>query len=578
MTDGSDIAERHLERIRTLTQAARGIWFTYLSVLAFISITLLDLDDADFFALDRNVDLPLVGVAVPVIPFLFFGAALVTMTYAYMHVTLEQLWAALGQAPTQIDGEPLTNHTPPWLVLGAALFVRRRLRRDEPSPAEQGKLGVLGMMTSFLLLFLAGPALVWGLWLRSQTVHLAWLTIAVGVFALGCLVIGWMSLASMHGQLGGRPQRRRRVLQMVIFAVATCLTLAVSMTRTQWDPLGPSVTRHPDDPAFMQRVGNWFRPAVADLTGVRLTTMTPAWRPHDEALRTFRRDWCADVSNPGCLEQGLENGELNGAFDAARTREIATMTKPDLSGRNMDHANLSAAFLPGVMLNGTHLHRADMHSAQMEGVRAREADMTASVLINARLDTADMRRSTLVGAAAHDMTAVNANFVSADLRLANLTNADFRHTILSHVDFSGANLDQTRFDGAILVRARFAYTQLRGTALDRADLSGADFSQSRLDFARFSDVKLTSAKFVDAIVGWTYIEGRADRPVGRVDFAGAALLGVTFRNLDLSQATFEGSEQLNQTFADGSVLVPDGIARPCHWSDEVLTELEYQRH
>lgn len=570
----SDIAARHLERIQTLTQAARGIWFTYLSVLAFVGITLFGLDDADFFALDRNVDLPLVGVSVPVIPFLFFGAALVTITYAYMHVTLEQLWVVVGQAPTQIDGEPLTTRTPPWLVIGAALLVRRRLRREEASPAEVGMLGRVGMMTSFALLFLAGPLLVWGLWLRSQPVHLAWLTVSVGVMALGCLVIGWMSLASMRDRLGRRPQPRRRILQISVFAAAVCLTLAVSMARTQWDPFGPSVTRNPDDPTVMQRVGNWFRPAVAGLSSVRLTTMTPAWRPHDEAFRTFLQDWCADMPDPDCAAQGLENSELNGAFDAARAREIAVMTKPDLSGRHMDHANLFGAFLPGVTLNDARLRRADMHGAQMEGVVAVGADMTASVLINARLDSADLRSATLVGATAYDLTAVNADFVSADLRLANLTRADFRHAILNTVNLSGANLDQARFHGALLERARFTYTQIRETALDRASLYGADFSHTRLDFARLADVKLTSATFADAILGWTYIEGRADWPVGRVDFAGAALLGVTFRSLDLSRATFGGAEQLNQTFGDGSVLLPDGMAQPCHWPEEVLTQVD----
>ncbi|WP_299865844.1 pentapeptide repeat-containing protein [uncultured Roseobacter sp.] len=434
------------------------------------------------------------------------------------------------------------------------------------------------MLTSFGLLFLAGPILVWALWLRSQTVHLAWLTVSIGIVALLSLVIGWMSLAFIREQLGRGPERRRWISQTIVFGAAACLTLAVSMARTEWDPFGPSVTRHPDDPTVIQRIGNWFRPAVADLSNVRLTTMTLAWRPHDEAFRTFRRNWCSDLPDPSCLQQGLENGELNGAFDKARAREIAVMTKPDLSGRHMDHAKLFAAFLPGVTLDGARLRRADMHGAQMDGVRARDADMTASVLIYAQLDAANLRRATLVGATAYNLSAVNANFVSTDLRLANLANADFRYAILNNVDLSGANLDQTRFDGALLERARFAYAQLSGTSLDRSNLYGADLSHARLDFTQLADVKLSSAKFVNAIVSWTYVKGVADWPVGGVDFSGAALLGVTFQSLDLSQAAFEGPKQLNHTFADGSVLLPADMARPCHWSDEVLTHLDYMRH
>lgn len=577
MANSVDIAQPHLERIRTLTHAARGIWFTYLGVLAFVGITLLGLDDADFFALDRTVGLPLVGVAVPVVPFLFFGATIVAISYAYLHVTLEPLWAALGRAPARIGNEPLAEVTAPWLVIDAALLVRRRLGGEDPPPVEPGRLGTMGMVASFTLLFLAGPIIVWGLWLRSQTAHMAWLTGSVGLMALGCLMISWMSMASMRARLGSRSSGSHRIWGGSVLVVAVCLTLAVSLARTQWDPLGPTITRYPEVPTIFQRVTNWFRPAVASLSAERLTEMTPAWRPHDEAFRTFRRDWCADRSEPACLSQGLEDRDLNAAFDAARAREIAVMTKPDLSGRHMDHAKLFSAFLPGVTLDGARLRRVDMHAAQMEGVRAHSADMTGSVLIYARLNAADLRFAKLVGVTAYDLTAVNADLRAADLRGTDLAGADFRHALLRHADFSGANLDRTRFDGASAEQTRFAHADVRETVFEQANLYSADFSQARLHFAWLSEVGLYSAKFVDAIVDWTAITGRGDRS-GRPDFTGAALLGVTFRNLDLSLASFDGPAQLEQTFADGSVQLPEGMQRPCHWSDDVLDDLAYYRH
>ncbi|WP_372921846.1 hypothetical protein [Roseovarius sp.] len=36
-------ADLRLDRIETLTRASRGIWFTYLGVLAFVCVTLLGL-------------------------------------------------------------------------------------------------------------------------------------------------------------------------------------------------------------------------------------------------------------------------------------------------------------------------------------------------------------------------------------------------------------------------------------------------------------------------------------------------------------------------------------------------------
>lgn len=579
MPDKVDTTDRHLDRIRTLTQAARGVWFTYLGVLGFVGITLLGFDDADFFATDRSVGLPLVGVAVPVIPFLFFGAALVTMTYAYLHVTLEPLWAALGRAPARIDRGPLADVTAPWLVNGVALLLRSRARREDPPPVEAGLLSALGMLTSFVLLFLAGPILVWGLWLRSQTAHLAWLTIAVGFMAMACVVIGSMSLASLRDRMGSDVQeRRRRAIMVGLFAAATGLMFTVSLSRTEWDPLGPSVTRYPENPAVLRSVANWFRPAVADLSRTQLTEMTPSWRPHDEALRTFRRDWCADSPDPGCRSTWLENDDLNAAYDVARAQQIAVMRKPDLSGRHMDHANLVAAFLPGVILTRTRLRRADMESAQMEGVRALSVDMSASVLRYAHLEGANLRYAMLIGSNMYNLSATNADFLLADMRGANLENADFRHANLNDVNFEGASLDATRLDGALVERAWFANANLIETSFEGASLFGADFSHARLRFSHLVDVKLTPAKFVGALVSSTHIEGRADWPVGQPDFTGATLLGVTFRNLDLSRAGFEGPDQLDQTFADGSVRLPEGMARPCHWVDAILNDHDYHRH
>lgn len=578
MSDKSETNQTYIDRIRALTQATRGVWFTYLGVLGFVGITLLGFNDADFFAADRNVSLPLVGVAVPVIPFLFFSATLVTMTYAYLHVTLEPLWATLGHAPARIDRDPLSDVILPWLVSGAALLVRGRARREEPPPVEAGSLSTLGMVTSFTLLFVAAPILVWGLWFRSHTAHLAWLTIAVGFMALGCVLIGLKSFASLRDRMSNRPQRTRRTLTISFLTVAIGLMLAVSLVRTEWDPLGPSVTRYPEDPAVTERVVNWFRPAVAHLSRIRLTEMTPTWRPHDEALRRFRRDWCADIPDPDCRNRGLEDEDLNAAFDAARSREIAVMRSPDLSERHMDHANLLAAFLPGVTLTRTRLRRADMEAAQMEGIRALFVDMTASGLRYARLDGANLRYAKLIGSNMYNLSATNADFLLADMRGANLENADFRHTNLNDVNFEGASLDATRLDGALLERAKFSNANLIETTFERSNLFGADFAYARLRFSRLVDVKLTSAKFLGALVSSTHIEGRADWPVGQPDFTEAVLLGVTFRNLDLSRAHFDQPGQLDQTFADGSVRLPEGMARPCHWSNDVLNDLDYHRH
>ncbi len=67
-----------------------------------------------------------------------------------------------------------------------------------------------------------------------------------------------------------------------------------------------------------------------------------------------------------------------------------------------------------------------------------------------------------------------------------------------------------------------------------------------------------------------YLQGQADFPTDVPDFRGATLYGAGFRTLDLSRAHFDGPEQLAHVFADGSVTLPEGMSRPCHWADAVL--------
>jgi hypothetical protein len=56
---------RHLDRIAEIARNVRATWFILLGVLAFAGVTLLGVEDADFFAVGRQTALPLVGVEIP---------------------------------------------------------------------------------------------------------------------------------------------------------------------------------------------------------------------------------------------------------------------------------------------------------------------------------------------------------------------------------------------------------------------------------------------------------------------------------------------------------------------------------
>ena len=91
-----------LDRIAEIARNVRATWFILLGVLAFAGVTLLGVEDADFFAVGRQTALPLVGVEIPTRSFFLTAPILVTALYGYFHFQLRELWAALAAAAPRL--------------------------------------------------------------------------------------------------------------------------------------------------------------------------------------------------------------------------------------------------------------------------------------------------------------------------------------------------------------------------------------------------------------------------------------------------------------------------------------------
>jgi hypothetical protein len=73
---------------------ARTSWLALLAFLAYIGITLLAVQDPDFFVPSRRTDLPLVGISIPTFSFFLFAPPLAAALYIYLHIHLLRLWDA----------------------------------------------------------------------------------------------------------------------------------------------------------------------------------------------------------------------------------------------------------------------------------------------------------------------------------------------------------------------------------------------------------------------------------------------------------------------------------------------------
>jgi len=117
----------------------------------------------------------------------------------------------------------------------------------------------------------------------------------------------------------------------------------------------------------------------------------------------------------------------------------ADLAGEDLSGINLQDAELSGIDLRGANLRGANLIATILTGADLSSADLREADLTAVWLVSAQLSNADLRGANLMGGI----------FVRADLRGADLTGADLTGTVFIEADLSGVDLSQANFEDAI---------------------------------------------------------------------------------------------------------------------------------
>jgi hypothetical protein len=156
----SDDEQHHVDRINELSQIARTSWLALLAFLAYIGITLLAVEDADFFVPTRQTELPLVGISIPTLSFFLFAPPLAAALSVYLHIHLLKLWDALAEAPPEIDGRPLGEHVHPWLVNDFALGLKSAAAL-RPRPLRE-----IGNAASCVLVWAAGPLVLALFWWR----------------------------------------------------------------------------------------------------------------------------------------------------------------------------------------------------------------------------------------------------------------------------------------------------------------------------------------------------------------------------------------------------------------------------
>ncbi len=586
-----------LEQIRAISENARTTWFGLLALMTFVLVTLLGVQDIDFFGYGRFTQLPLVNVQVPTELFFWAGPPLAAASYAYFHFYLLRLWDALGRAPATHRGDPFSEHVFPWLLTDAALRRKpvRKIQKPIPpfsitpgqevseSPSRRRALGKAAELTSIAITWLFGLIVLSFAWWQSMVAHNPWLSI----LTLGCLLFAatagmtsWIMLQRrvkrrVQGPMGRhvwRGWRRRWGIRAIV------LLFLLTLFKTWWGHPGVKFD-HPffDDENIRITITSTFLWDAVDLTRSRiwagmtlpeftlvkdglmanadLTEASITLRPDDWLARPLagleaRKDWCdrRDLKWPLCKAPPIETHDAKARGEWCRTNLNTDETavcethfrkmEAEFEDEWEERRAAYLAILKKPDLKDRDLRAATLFRAFLPGVDLRAARLEGANLSEAQMEGADLRRAQMEGANLSGAQMEGADLRRAQMEGANLSGAQMEGANLSWAKMEGANLWQAQMEGANLSSAQMEGANLWQAQMEGANLSEAKMQGANLSGAQMEGANLRSAQMEGANLRWAKMEG-ADLSSAQME--GADLFGAQMEGADLFGAQMEGA-------------------------------------
>ncbi|MEM7189671.1 MAG: pentapeptide repeat-containing protein [Pseudomonadota bacterium] len=503
-----------LDHIAKVSQNARAIWFGLLALLAFVTVTLMTHEDADFYAVDAATKLPVVNIDVPPMAFFIAAPVLTATLYCYLHLYLINLWDALADAPPRAGGEPLSERIFPTLLGHAALWYRNRMRGDGSAP--ERAMGAAMALASIILAWGYGVVVLGLLFLASLARHNEllgfWTALCLGT----AIVVGVVTFNVMRRRMAdrdrdvahqpwGREQRGDVVRLALFLGRFSWLSTGGFEQPIRWigpkiyEPPRPFQTQPYDDPisrsldyeyglhslSLSNAEPPWYEViaekllhslAPVDLHKAQLSSRPEDWETHNRWFKRFEAEYF--LARKWDRDRPLSNDE-QASLDAEKwdeyRRYISFVSAPSIERADLRLADLRYAFLAGADLEGVLLQNADLRWAQLQGVN----------LSKSKMQNADLRDSLMEAATLKD-----AAMQGAVLAGAQMLGVDFRNTALQRADLTGANLTGTNIGKASLDEAHLNGAQLFYADLRHAELNEVDLFHAGMDGADLYNVKI----------------------------------------------------------------------------------------
>lgn len=577
-----------LERIEAISVNARTTWFGLLGLLAFVLVTLLGVEDIDFFGYGRETDLPLIGVSVPTTTFFVAAPILTTAVYAYFHFYLLKLWDALGRAPARIGREPLGDRIHPWLLSDAALLLR-----EEEGAAPRRAMRYLSAITSAGLTWVFGWTVLGIAWWRSLPAHYEWLSLLIAACFFLAFWVGINSFVAAWRRIRLKAFDERYQLFWRTWPRigAICLTVLFGFIftwyRTEGDLVGylagtstcgsnPALIADkseiviPEQQEFqaifdnIETVKSDFKNASersystlvifetscddfmkgADLFEAQLTEKPADWLDHKTAEKIARRKWCDRrdmewalcVKSPDdrqralrrtwCADEKRSPDLLLSQCDSFFVHEEEDFQREWMAQRD-DYLSV---------LKKPNLEGRDLRGAVLTGAFLPDVDLES-----ARLEGADLSGARMGDAILHEARMEGANLSGAQARRADFSRARMESAILVGVEMERANLTEARMANIFAACAEKARSigLCQPAQFESANLTGAWMQGAHLDGARMEGAVLSGAHMERADLRGARMAGADLRGAW---MAGANLRGALMEGADLRGARMEGAD------------------------------------
>jgi uncharacterized protein YjbI with pentapeptide repeats len=457
------------------TGIARGLWFTFLSLTAYLVVSVGSVTHRELF-LETPVRLPLLNVDLPLVTFFWVAPLMFLVIHAYLLLNLKFMSDNAQHYFDEVDRTGLETDVKQKLFLQLSNFLILQMlivRRQE-------KWGIMGFATHFVVVLtvMIAPILVL---LLIQLQFLPYHSdIVTGIHRLAIVADMGLLMFFWHKIAGEPANSRVSALRHAVWAVVFVIVLFSGFVATFPGELGRenSVARLSGMARYL------FHSPVHQVKGKR-----ERWFSDTLVLTDADFVNLDDDKLPSQITVSLRGRDLAGAFLARTDLRRADFTGAELSGANFRDAKLQGAQFGCPLIRVEHgekslsqctmLNNAILDGADMRGAYMRQASLQNASLLGVQLDEANLEGTLLQGALFKDSSMAKINMWKA-----NLTGAKFENSDMS---------------GARLVAATLAGTILHGVTMRGGDLTDAKLQAPALINVNVLDVKADKADWTTAL-------------------------------------------------------------------------------